>query len=273
MKGPPQRAHAYIEGIALWAPRLPGWEAARAILRGEHAAPDTPAPRPTPSILPAAERRRAPDAVAIALEVAARACEHAGRNPAELASVFASTEGDLSISDYMAATLAATPLQISPTRFHNSVHNAPAGYWTIATSCMHAYTALSAHRYTFANGLLEALVQSASSGESVLFVAYDIEARGPLAAMAKSRGLLAAAIIVSPKPGTNDAIELLWNLREHLPPSAAFKPSSAALIAGNALESCLPLFETLADEAAREIHLSLSAHQTLCLETTGRRGL
>jgi len=271
MKGLPQRARAYVEGIALWAPRLPGWEAARVILRGEHPAPDTPAPRPTPSILPAAERRRAPDAVAIALEVAARACEHAGRNPAELASVFASTEGDLSISDYMAATLAATPLLISPTRFHNSVHNAPAGYWTIATGCMRAYTALSAHRYTFANGMLEALVQSVSSGESVLFVAYDIEARGPLAAMARSRGLLSAAIIVSPKSGTNDAIELLWGLSEHLPASKARRSSSAALIAGNALESCLPLFEALADEAPREIHLSLSAHQTLCLEIAGAR--
>ena len=63
-----------VEGIALWAPRLPGWEAARAILRGEAPAPDAPLPRPAPTMLAPTERRRAPDTVALALEVAQAAC-------------------------------------------------------------------------------------------------------------------------------------------------------------------------------------------------------
>jgi hypothetical protein len=102
--------------------------------------------RPLPSILPPNERRRAPDTVAVALEVAQAACVNAGRDPAQLATVFASTYGDLAITDYMCSTLARAPTTLSPTRFHNSVHNAAAGYWTIATGCRKPYCALGAGR-------------------------------------------------------------------------------------------------------------------------------
>ncbi|MGH8238254.1 MAG: beta-ketoacyl synthase chain length factor, partial [Steroidobacteraceae bacterium] len=77
-----------IEGVAFWHTRLPGWATARAVIGGEQAAPAAAATRPTPSLLAPTERRRAPDTVALALEVAARACEAAGRSPAQLRSVF-----------------------------------------------------------------------------------------------------------------------------------------------------------------------------------------
>ena len=100
-------------------------------------------------LLAANERRRAPETVAVALEVALAACSDAGRDPKRLPSVFASTHGDLAITDYMAETLAADPRAISPTRFHNSVHNAAAGYWTIGAGCMAAATAISAGTASF----------------------------------------------------------------------------------------------------------------------------
>lgn len=256
-----------IEGIALWAPRLPGWERAREILRGAPA-PDADAPRPVPAILPPAERRRAPDAVVLALEVAVRACEAAQCRPADIASVFASTQGDLVISDYMASTLAADPRLISPTKFHNSVHNAPAGYWTIATGSMCPYTALSAYQDTFANGLLEALVQSTASGRRVLLVAYDIEARGPLAAVSQSRGLLAAGLVIGPgshHPLGAGAIGLTWEVEDGKAPPSAPRAANAALVAGNALASCLALFEAHADAQPASVVLRLSANKTLRL--------
>ena len=67
----------------------------------------------------------------MALEVSLAACRAAGCDPATLPSVFASTHGDLAITDYMCETLATDPTAVSPTKFHNSVHNAAAGYWTI----------------------------------------------------------------------------------------------------------------------------------------------
>ena len=69
---------------------------------------DAPA-RPSPQLLAPNERRRAPDTVAVALEVALAACTAAGRDPRTLPSVFASTHGDLAITDYMCATLAERP--------------------------------------------------------------------------------------------------------------------------------------------------------------------
>src|SRR5688572_23532909 len=149
---------ATIEGIGYWGNGLPTWDAARHYVRTGALPADAPS-RPSPQLLAPNERRRAPETVAVALEVALAACTAAGRDPKTLPSVFASTHGDLAITDYMCATLAESPHAISPTRFHNSVHNAAAGYWTIGAGCMQATTALSAYDATFAEGLLEALVQ------------------------------------------------------------------------------------------------------------------
>src|SRR3984957_13243807 len=152
--------------------------------------------RPLPSILPANERRRAPDTVAVALEVAQAACVNAGRDPAQLATVFASTYGDMAITDYMCGTLAQAPTMLSPTRFHNSVHNAAAGYWSIATGCRQPYCALGAGQYTFAAGLFAAGLQVCADATDVLLVAYDIDARGPLAQVTHSRGMLGVALVL-----------------------------------------------------------------------------
>ena len=124
---------AGIEGIGFWAPGLPSWQAACDFVANGTLQDDAPA-RPAPRLLPANERRRAPDTVAVALEVALAACEAAGADPATLPSVFASTHGDLGITDYICTTLASDARALSPTKFHNSVHNAAAGYCTIASS-------------------------------------------------------------------------------------------------------------------------------------------
>ena len=150
----PNAWEASVAGIGFWARGLPGWDAARAYV-AEGQLPGAPPARPSPQLLAPNERRRAPETVAVALEVALAACTAAGRDPATLASVFASTHGDLAITDYMCATLVEAPRTISPTKFHNSVHNAAAGYWTIGAGAMAPATAISAFDASFAQGLLE----------------------------------------------------------------------------------------------------------------------
>jgi hypothetical protein len=256
-----------VQGIAFWASRLPGWDVAREVIRGTQAAPDSASPRPAPTLLAPTERRRAPDTVALALEVAQRACAASGHPPSELPSVFASTHGDLAISDYMCATLVATPTLISPIKFHNSVHNAAAGYWSIGTGSYASYTALSAYRYTFAAGLLEAATQVACDARPVLYVAFDVEAKGPMATISPSKGLLGAALVLAPleHSGTH-------HLRLQLASSEAATltpPSSpaAVLVAENALANCLPLFERLAGNGTRAtpLVLPLSQRTVLCV--------
>ena len=260
----------FVEGIALWAARLPGWPAACGVLRGETAAADSPLPRPAPTLLPPAERRRAPDTVAVALEVAASACAHAGRDPQSMASVFASTHGDLAVSDALCETLAKAPAMTSPTRFHNSVHNAAAGYWTIGTGCVKPYTALSAHTASFAEGLLESAVQAHSEQSAVLYIAYDIAARGPAATMQTSLGVLGTALVLSPQDSGRTRARLSWRVEESTAQATPPRPANAALVAGNAMAPCLTLFEALADETPRAVVQRLSPYLALQLQLRPR---
>ena len=259
----------YVEGIGFWASRLPGWEVARAVLRGEAAAPATPQTRPAPALLPPAERRRAPDTVAVSLEVASRACEMAKRDPKLMASVFASTHGDLAISDALCDTLAKTPSLTSPTKFHNSVHNAAAGYWTIATGCLKPYTSLSGYTYTFGEGLLEAASQALSEGGPVLYVAFDIEAKGPVGTMQPSRGVFAGALVLAAEAGDRTLAKLAFELSD----SASLQPTqaraqNAALVDGNAMAHGLPLFEALADGVERLVVQGLAPQLNLRMQVT-----
>jgi hypothetical protein len=235
-----------VQGIAFWASRLPGWDLARAVIRGSQPPPSAAAGRPAAALLAPTERRRAPDTVALALEVAQRACEAAGESPQTLPAIFASTHGELAISDYMCATLATTPLLISPIKFHNSVHNAAAGYWSIGTGSYASYTALSAFRYTFAAGLLEAATQVVCDQRSVLYVACDVEAKGAMATIAPSRGLLGVALVLGlhSRPGL-PRLRLQLDAAENARATLARSPA-AELVAENVLAPCLPLIESLA---------------------------
>ena len=237
----------FVDGIAFWAPRLPCWELAAQVFRDEALAPDEPARRPAPALLPPTERRRAPDTVAVSLEVAAKACEAASLDPATTPSVFASTHGDLAISDYMCETLASNPALTSPTRFHNSVHNAAAGYWTIATGCLAPYTAVTAYTFTFGTGLLESIVQATAGDTPVLYVAYDIAARGPMATMAPSDGLLGVGLTIAPRPVTARSFRLSWQICPGAPTDVTpARQADLGLVAGNAMAPCIPLLAALA---------------------------
>jgi hypothetical protein len=232
--------HACIAGIGYWGSGLPSWPAARDYARTQVLPGETPA-RPSPQLLAPNERRRAPESVAVALEVARAACADAGFEAAALPSVFASTHGDLAITDYMCATLAEDPRAISPTKFHNSVHNAAAGYWTIGTRCTQPATAISAYDATFAQGLLEALAQLTTGAEAVLLAAYDTTATGPLAAMSGTRGLLGGALVL-----THDCAGTRLRATLVDGEAPAGDGALARLARGNAMAPMLPFFDALA---------------------------
>jgi len=264
---------ARIEGIGFWNQGLPDWAQARGLARGETTATQTPA-RPAPRLLAPNERRRVPDSVAVALEVALAACEAAGRDPSSLPSVFASTHGDLAITDYMCRTLATEPQAMSPTRFHNSEHNAAAGYWTIGAGALAPATAISAYRASFAQGLIEALAQLADGCEAVLLVGYDAGGAGPLGEMAQSEGLLGAALVLAREDADSgdagdrrrDGLPLLrarWQAGDVPAGQGALARSGAA----NIMAPMLPLFDALAcglDGAL--VHAGPGQHLALSLE-------
>jgi hypothetical protein len=210
--------------------------------------------RPQPMLLPPNERRRAPDTVALALAVAQAACTNAGRDPALLPTVFASTYGDLAITDYMCGTLAKAPTMLSPTRFHNSVHNAAAGYWSIATGCRQSYCALGAGAYTFAAGLFAAALQVCADETDVLLVAYDIDARGPLAQVTHSRGMLGVALVLGASPEPN---------LSRLQLTVTAQAPGSDVPAANAMAACLPLMAALEGRIEQVLSVPLGPHSSL----------
>src|SRR5436190_16860170 len=112
----------------------------------------------------------------------------------------------------MCSTLATAPTLISPTKFHNSVHNAAAGYWTIATGCREASTALTAFDASFGAGLLEAAIQCSADARPVLLVAFDVESTGALASVTASAGMLACALVLAPRASERTVATFEWSL-------------------------------------------------------------
>lgn len=241
---------ARIEGIGFWTNGVPSWQAARTFV-ADGTLPDDAPRKPSPQLLAPNERRRAPESVAVALEVALAACQDAGRDPATLPSVFASTHGDLAITDYMCSTLANDPAELSPIRFHNSVHNAAAGYWTIGNGCHAASTAISAFDASFAQGLVEALSQLATGNEAVLLASYDTTAVGPAAELWASTGLLGAALVLARDDGRAGGPRIGIHLQagEAVPGDAPL----SRLAGGNAMAPMLPFFDALAAQATHAI--------------------
>ncbi len=240
---------ARIAGIGFWSDGLPDWAAARAYAMSGVLPAEAPA-RPAPALLAPNERRRAPPSVLVALEVALAACRDAGIAADTLPSVFTSTHGDLGITDYMCATLATAPGELSPTKFHNSVHNAAAGYWTIGAGCMKTTTAISAHRASFAQGLVEAMTQLATDAQAVLLVGYDTAASGLLGTVTRSEGLLGAALVLV-REGRGPRLSARLADGEAEPGAGALALRARA----NAMAPMLPLFDALAaGDAAVGLH-------------------
>jgi hypothetical protein len=169
-----------IQAIGLVGPGFTDWSAARAVLSGE--VPYVPARTvlAPPAVLPPAERRRAGRVIKIALAVGAEAVAQSAADVRTLPTVFTSSGGDGDNCHEICVTLASGDRQISPTRFHNSVHNAAAGYWSIAYGCTEGSTSLCAGDASFGAGLLEALAQLACGAAAVLLLAYDADYPPPL---------------------------------------------------------------------------------------------
>jgi hypothetical protein len=198
----------WVEGVGLIGPGLADWPQAAAVLRGEQAYEPAPTALPAPELLPPAERRRASRIVKATLAAGLQACRDAGREPATLASVFASSGGDGHNCHALCELLATDDRQISPTRFHNSVHNAASGYWSIATGATPAAQVLGAYDASFGAGLLEAAVQVDMGGEPVLLVAGDSEYPAPLDAKRPIQDTAALALVLAPTHSPRALAEL-----------------------------------------------------------------
>ena len=188
---------AAVLAVGLVTPGMVTWREGASVLRG--AVPFQPQPLPPYklTLLPANERRRATPLIQLALR-AVEDCLGARDDAGDLASVFASSGGDMGNLHILCEQLARDGKAISPTAFHNSVHNAVAGYWSIGGQARAASVSLSAHDATFVAGLLEALALVAERAAPVLYVAYDVAVAPPMSGKRPVTPDFAVALLLAP---------------------------------------------------------------------------
>ena len=192
--------HLSVRGIGLLGPGLADWSTGRALLADPSAWVSAPTAIAAPARLPPAERRRAGAIVKLCIAVADQACAQAAIDTAGLATVFTASAGDGANCSALCEVLATPERLVSPTRFTNSVHNASAGYWHIATASRAPSTSLCAHDAGFGAGLLEAASQCAAWQRPVLLVAGDTPYPEPLNGARPLPDAFAIALLLDPAP-------------------------------------------------------------------------
>jgi hypothetical protein len=245
---------AWIEGIGFLAPGLPDWPTARAVLRGETPLTAAPSVLPAPSILPPAERRRASRVVKLTLAVGLEAATHAGADVATLATVFSASGADGHNCHALCEQLATDDRQISPTRFHNSVHNAAAGYWGIATGAMAPCQVICAYDASFGAGLIDALGQVVLDRQPTLLIAYDSEYPEPLFAKRPVPDVAGVALLLTLERSERSLASITVT-----PASAAAEPLADAALEALRVSipalRALPLLQKLARGEAGQVCL------------------
>ncbi len=242
----------------IWCRSVSGWDQFRAALAAG-TEPGNSLAEPIPELLPPREGRRAPLHVRIAIEAATQACQSNSVPLSDVMTVFASAMGDFQITDYMCRTLASTAPMLSPTKFHNSVHNAASGYWSIGAGNRLTSGAIAAGPWTFTAGLLEAASLAVAEAGTTLLIACDIPAPRPLDAVSGNRQPFAAALLVSWQRITPEWRPLRLESRETAGPWP--EPGChwlRVLASENDCARGLPLLEALADQRAVTLAAPLS---------------
>lgn len=188
-----------IKGVGITAPGLRDWHQAQQVFCGKEQWSYTAIDKLSPNLLPPNERRRTTQLIKLALQAAEEAQRHSGIPAETLTSVFASSDGDTDIVDSLCQALTLPERAVSPTQFHNSVHNAAAGYWTIAGKARRRSTSISAGAASFATGIMEAMSLVVVTGEPVLLVAYDIALPGSLNMFGINHDHFAIALVLTTK--------------------------------------------------------------------------
>ncbi len=245
---------AWIDGVGFLAPGLPDWPSARAVLRGEQAIGTTAAVLQAPAILPPAERRRASRVVKLALTIGLEAAAHADADIATLATVFAASGADGHNCHALCEQLASDDRQISPTRFHNSVHNATAGYWGIATQSQAPCQVICAYDASFGAGLLDALAQVVVDRQPTLLIAYDSEYPEPLHSKRPLPDVAGIALLLMSERSTRSLAQVAISLDDSAPEAMSDSALEALRATVPALRG-LPLLHLLACGEAGSISL------------------
>lgn len=258
-------ANVFVEAIGVAAPGLPSWSAAAPVLRGEAALDLQPLPPHAPAVLPANERRRATATVRLAFAAAEDAITSSSIPPPQLATVFASSDADLNVIHRICLALATEQRLVSPTDFHNSVHNAATGYWGIAVGARTPSNTISAYDDSFAAGLAEAVGLVEVDGADVLLVAFDLPPPEPMYAKRPIEHPASVALVLTHER-TSHSLARLQIEPDASAPSVLSHAALEALRISTPAMRALPVLEALAKRRAARVVLNAEGGQSIAVE-------
>ena len=242
-----------IAGLGIIGPGIGSWRDAVAVLTGSKGfSARAQVPQAVPTSLPANERRRVSPLIRMVLQCCEETlAERSSEFPA-VRSVFASSCGDLVVADKILRALAMPGKPVSPTLFHNSVHNSVAGYFSIARGDCSSSISVSARDSSFVAGLLSTAGLVLSGAGPTLLVAYDCTAPPALAPFRPFLASFAVGMLLidSPAPWSM-SIQLLEGNSD----TVLSDPALEAMRLGNPAARALPLLALLAADRTGKVTL------------------
>lgn len=258
----------HVNGVGLFAPGLPSWQESQIYLSGQQLwQTETLDKIPAPDILPANERRRTSTFIRMVVKVAQEALDVSGHDAKTIPSVFASSCGDFDVVQSICIALSMPEKPVSPTHFHNSVHNAPAGYWSIANSSPSASTSISAAYSSFTAGLLDAVSQLHAGASHILLVSSDIQSSDIYLKARAVKDPFACAMLLSAELSQNSLCAL--TIQPDRNKSVATKMQDAGLEdlrLDNPSASALPLLAKISEGKKGELFLVYQHDRVLCVD-------
>ena len=260
-----------VVGLGAWGSYFASWDELKDLFEGS-TVPENKNKGPKPSVIPANERRRAPLPVRLAVESSWQATQSANVAADSLRCVFVSGLGDTDLTDYMCKTLASEHKELSPTKFHNSVHNAPAGYWTISTKNMFAANSVAGYEQSVSLTLLEAMVQCESENVPIMVTFYDAPVSEILRPLLVNQEAFAFSVIVYPQSYDIDGLSLKAKVDgltlKQWPELTTSNTYIKALYSDNPSAKILCLAELFAnkDKGAQSLNMPLSTGTSISFE-------
>lgn len=181
---------AYVTGVGLWTP---GHASAESWCRGEF---DPSVEAPPVALLSGPLRRRATGLTRIAVEVFHQATSRAGCDRDTIPSVWATSNGEHTTAIKILGMMRRGEGKLSPTHFHNSVHNTAGGYASIALGNHSPSTTITGGVEVVASSFLEAACHLEAAAEDVVVVLADEPLQSPFDC-SEGAALLALAFCLS----------------------------------------------------------------------------
>lgn len=255
----------YLDAIGLASPGLHNWQSSQPVLCGATYAPEA-LEKYKPTQLPTNEARRATELVRMAFRICEEVMTSSNAPLQNCATVFSSSGGDYPIIDQICRSLCEPERLVSPTQFHNSVHNSAAGYWSIATGSRLPSTSLSAHDDSFAAGLLEAMCLCQDEQHQTLLAVYDIKTPSPLSQKRNISVEFGVALLLSPAPTPHSIAQLNLTLCGNTDQATPASDQLENLRKANPAARSLPLLELIAQKRSGIVIFNMLNQNNVQLE-------